>query len=177
MPEPRHLVVARILRPHGIRGEVRAEIITSYPELLASHDSFFLSSPRHPEAGSEYEVERVRLHSGLALIKFQGCEDRNAAEGLRGMLVHVATEKAVPLDEGEYYLHQIIGLRVETRGGTQLGRVSEVLETGADDVYVVRGTWGEILLPATSDVVRVIDVEAGRMEVEVPPGLLQEDVQ
>jgi 16S rRNA processing protein RimM len=81
------------------------------------------------------------------------------------------------LGEGEFFHHQIVGLRVETTDGEQLGKVAEVLETGADDVYVVRGNLGEILLPAISDVVERIDLAEGRMTVRLLPGLLREDQQ
>lgn len=177
MPEPRYLVVARILRPHGVHGEVRAQVVTSYPELLGSHRVFFLASPRTPEVGREYRVEQVRVHAAVALLKLEGYDDRNAAEALRGMLVQIPLEHAVPLDDDEYYHHQIIGLKVETVDGTLLGHVVEVLETGADDVYIVRGTLGEILLPAVSEVVQRIDLLGGRMIIKVLPGLLPEDVR
>jgi 16S rRNA processing protein RimM len=177
MPEPHYLVVARILRPHGVRGEVRAQIVTSHPELLVTHRSFYLSSPKSPEVGRECPVEQVRLHAGAALLKLVGCDDRDAAEARRGMLVQIPMEHAVPLEDDEYYLHQIIGLKVETADGLQLGKVVEVLETGADDVYIVRGTRGEVLLPAVSEVVRRIDLAEGKMTVELLPGLLPENMQ
>ena len=81
LPEPRHLVVGRVTRPHGVRGELRAEIMTGYPELLSQHRFFFLSAPNSPDVGRQYPVERVRLHAGMALLKLGGCDDRNAAEG------------------------------------------------------------------------------------------------
>jgi len=177
MPEPRYLVVARILRPHGVRGEVRAQIVTSHPELLVRHRTFYLASPKSPEVGRECPAEQVRLHSGVALLKLAGCDDRNAAEALRGMLVQIPMEHAVPLEDDEYYHRQIIGLKVETAEGVQLGKVVEILQTGADDVYIVRGTRGEILLPAVSEVVRRIDLAEERMTVELLPGLLREDMR
>jgi len=109
------------------------------------------------------------------LLKLGGCDDRNAAEGLRGLLVQVPVDDAVPLEEGEYYHFQIVGLRVETDAGELLGRVVEVLETGANDVYVVRGPRGEVLLPAVESVVDVLDPAAGRMVVHLLPGMLEED--
>jgi 16S rRNA processing protein RimM len=151
--------------------------VTGYPELLGRHRTFTLASPRAPEAGREYRVERIRLHSNVALIKLAGCDDRNTAETLRDMLVSIPVENAVPLDDGEFYHHQIVGLRVETIEGEGLGKVAEVLETGADDVYVVKGPLGEILLPAISEVVRDIDLDEGKMSVRLLPGLLREDQQ
>lgn len=177
LPEPRHLVVGRVLRPHGVRGELRVAIVSSFPDLLERHRSFFLSSPRSPERGVEFPVEKVRLHTGIMLLKLRGCEDRNAAEELRGMLVQIPIEDAAPLEGGEYYEFQIIGIDVETDDGEPLGKVVQVLETGANDVYVVRGPCGEVLLPAVDNVVREVDTAAGRMIVHMLPGLLGEGQQ
>ena len=90
------------------------------------------------------------------------------------MLVQISIEDAAPLEEGEYYHFQVIGVEVEMESGERLGRVTEVLETGANDVYVVRGPRGEVLIPAIESVVRVLDLEAGRMVVSPLPGMLDE---
>jgi 16S rRNA processing protein RimM len=169
------MTVARIARPHGVRGEVRAEIVTSHPDRLRIHPKLYLASPRTPEICREVTVERVRLHGDAALLKIDGCDDRNAAETMRGLLVQIPVEDAVPLEDDEFYDHQIVGLQVETEDGERLGTVAEVLATGADDVYVVRGIRGEILLPAVSDVVQVVDLERGLMVIRVLPGLLGQD--
>ena len=172
-PEPRYLVVGRILRPHGVRGELRVALITSYPEWLQQHRFFYLASSNSPEVVRCFPVERLRLRGEAILLKLGGCDDRNTADGLRGMLVQIPTQEAVPLEEGEYYDYQIIGLRVETDTGESLGRVVEVLETGANDVYIVRGPLGEVLLPAVDDVVLDLDPRAGRIVVHLLPGLLE----
>lgn len=103
------------------------------------------------------------------LITLDGYEDRDKAEALRGELVLVRLEDAVPLRHGEYYHHQIIGLSVVTDEGEELGSVAEIIKTGANDVYVVRGQGGEVLLPAIQSVIRKI--EPSRMIVHLLPGL------
>jgi len=174
-PEPRYLAVGRVLRPHGLRGELRVEIITDYPERLRQHVFFYLASPDSPEVVRRYPVEGVRQHKGVLLLKLGGCDDRDAAEGLRGMLVQVPLEDAVPLEEGEYYHFQLMGLRVETEDGQWLGQLVEVLSTGANDVYIVRGPRGELLLPAVDDVVRELDLASKRMVVRLMRGMLAGD--
>lgn len=174
-PEPRYLAVGRVQRPHGVRGEVRVEILTGYPERLGRHAAFYLAHPHSPEAVRRYHVEQLRLHRNVLLLKLGGCDDRNAAESLRGMLVQIPIEDAVPLEEGEYYLYQVIGVQVETEDGEPLGRVIEVLDTGANDVYVVWGPRGEVLLPAIKDVVLELDLDARRLVVRLMPGLLGND--
>ena len=150
-------MVGRVSRPHGVRGEVRVEIVTGYPERLAQHAHFYLAYPDSPATVQRHPVEGLRFHREALLLKLGGCDDRNGAEELRGMLVQVPTEEAVPLEEGEYYHFQIIGAAVETESGETLGRVVEVLETGANDVYVVRGPRGEVLVPAIESVVRELE--------------------
>jgi 16S rRNA processing protein RimM len=157
-----------------VRGELRVEIITGFPERLGQHDHFYLAHPDSPEEVQRYPAEEMHLHKDSLLLKLAGCDDRDAAELLRDMLVQVPLDEAVPLDEGEYYHFQIVGVQVETESGEQLGQVVEVLETGANDVYLVRGPRGEVLLPAIEDVVRELDLEAKRMVVHLLPGMLEE---
>ncbi|MCS7179492.1 MAG: ribosome maturation factor RimM [Anaerolineae bacterium] len=164
------MTVGRILRPHGVRGEVRMEILTGYPERLSLHRVFYLGPQAQP-----YPVESIRFHQGAALIKLAGCDNRNAAETLRGLLVQIPLEDAVPLEEGEYYYFQVVGLEVFTEAGECLGRVMEVIETGANDVYVVQGPRGEVLIPAVEDVVRELDLTARRMVIFPMPGLLEDE--
>ncbi len=168
-------MVGQVRRPHGLRGELRVEIVTDYPERLEQHTCFYLASPDTPEAVQRYPVKGLRLHKNTMLLKLGGCDDRNTAEELRGMIVQIPIEDAVPLNEGEYYHFQLIGVQVETETGEGLGRVAEVLDTGAHDVYVVRGPRGEVLLPAVEDVVLELDMEAREMVVHLLPGMLGED--
>ncbi len=163
------MTVGRILRPHGIRGEMRMEILTGYPERLPIHRVLYLGSQAIP-----YPLESVRFHQGVAIIKLAGCDDRNAAEALRGLLVQIPLENAVPLEEGEYYYFQMVGVEVFTDQGESLGHVVEVMETGANDVYVVQGPRGEVLIPAVEDVVRQLDLTARRMVIVPLPGLLED---
>lgn len=161
------MIVGRILRPHGIRGEMRMEILTGYPERLPGHRVFYLGPQAKP-----YPVESVRFHQGAAIIKLTGCDDRNAAEALCGLMVHIPLQKAVPLEEGEYYYFQVVGVEVYTDQGEHLGRVVDILETRANNVYVVRGPRGEILIPAVEEIVRELDLTARRMVILPLPGLL-----
>lgn len=123
-----------------------------------------------------YGLESYRLHQRRILLKLTGVDDRTQAEELRGQLVQVPIEEALPLEEGEYYEHQIIGLEVWTAGGECLGAVTEILYSAANDVYVVQAAGAshgrEILVPAIASVVQQIDLQAGRIVVELPAGLV-----
>lgn len=168
-PEPpRYLAIGRVQRPHGIRGELRVEILTDYPERVAAMDHLYLG-PDH----QRYSVKGVRLHKNVLLLTLEGCADRDAAEALRGLLVEIAYEDAVPLEEGEYYHFQLPGIRVETEAGEFLGEIAEVFTVpGGNDVYVVHGPRGELLIPAIHDVVVDLDLPNQRLVIRPLPGLL-----
>jgi len=170
-PEPRYLAIARVLRPWGVRGELKLEVLTGFPDQLGRLKRVYVGAEASP-----HEVVRFRWHRGNLLLQLADVRDRTAAEELRDQLVQIARSDAVPLGPGEYYEHQIIGLSVVTTEGERLGQVVEVITTGANDVYVVQGPRGEVLLPARIEVVRQIDLEAGMMTVHLLPGLLPDEV-
>lgn len=104
----------------------------------------------------------------MAILKFHGIDDRNAAEGLRGELLTVRIDEVAPLEEGQYWEHEILGLSVVTSRGRRVGRVVEILRTGANDVYRVAGEDQEILIPAIRSVVLEVDTDRGRLVVSLP---------
>jgi len=165
--EPRYLVIGRVIRPWGVRGEVKVEIITDFPERFALLRRVYLG----PEAVPVI-VEGFRLHQAAAILKLRGYHDRAAAEELRGQLVQIPIEEAMPLAEDEYYEHQLVGLAVWTARGEFLGTVEEIIFTGSNDVYVVRSQGKELLIPAIEDVVLEINLARGRMVVELMEGLI-----
>jgi 16S rRNA processing protein RimM len=167
-PEPRYLSIARIVRPWGVRGEMKLEVLTSFPNKLERLTRVYVGPDATP-----HEVARFRWHSGQLHLRLSDVRDANAAEALRDQLVQIPAEEAVPLGPGEYYEHQLIGLNVVTTDSEPLGQVVEVMATGANDVYVLQGPRGEILLPARVEVVRQIDLKAGTMTVSLLPGLLE----
>ena len=170
VPEPRFLAIARVVKPWGVRGEMKLEVLTSFPDQLNRLKRVYLG----PEA-VPYTVARFRWHSGELLLQLADVCDRNAADLLRNQLVQIAREDAVELSPGQFYEHQIIGLKVVTEDGEVLGQVVEVLATGANDVYVVQGPRGEVLLPARIEVVRTIDLDTGAMTVTLLPGLVEDE--
>jgi 16S rRNA processing protein RimM len=166
--EPEFLIVGQVIRPHGIRGEVGMKTLTAYPERLLHVETLYIGPGCEP-----IHVGRIRPHSEGMIIHFDGVDDRDAAEDLRGLLVHVHIDDAVPLAEGEVYLWQIEGIRVVTDAGQELGRVTGLFETGANDVYVVTTPeGGEVLLPAIPEVILKVNVEAQVMTVHLMNGLL-----
>ncbi len=164
--ETEFLAVGRVLRPHGVRGELLLDVLTDFPERLKEVETVYLGDDAEPHV-----LEKVRFHRGQLLIRLADCADRNAAEAFRGQLVQIRIEPAAPPPPGSYYHHQIIGLQAVTDAGERLGEIAEILETGANDVYVVRGEHGELLLPAIKSVILAIDLDAGCMTVHLLEGL------
>lgn len=117
------------------------------------------------------EVEGVRRQGAVMLLKLAGTDTVEAARSLAGAAVAVPWAERVPLQPGAFYVSEIVGLRVRTEEGETLGRVAEVIRTAAHDLYRVEGPGGEILLPATQQVVRAVDLEGGEMVVALPAGL------
>ncbi|GAB4429200.1 MAG: ribosome maturation factor RimM [Anaerolineae bacterium] len=174
-PAPPFLLLGRVLRPHGVRGEVRIEILTAYPERIVPDQRVYLGpDPSDVSTAVPHTVSRARKHQHYLILQFEEIPDRNAAELLREQYVMVALEDAVPLEEGEYYLFQVIGLRAISTEGEDLGQVVDVIETGANDVFVVHGPRGEILLPDIDECVRDIDFDAGTLTVHLLDGLVDE---
>lgn len=166
--EPEYLIVGQIIRPHGVRGELAMKLITDYPDNLKVGKRIFLGPELQPQ-----RLKAIRPHREGALIRIEGVEDRDAADLLRGQMVQVHLTDAIPLAEGEYYMFQLQGIQVVTEAGEELGRFDGYLETGANDVYIIRSPrYGEILLPAIPDVIRKVDIAAGQMTVHLIDGLL-----
>jgi 16S rRNA processing protein RimM len=164
--QPTHLVIGRIVAPHGLKGEVQAEVLTDFPDRFSGLKTVYLGEELQPTI-----LESQRLHGRRILLKFAQYDDRDQADRLRGKLIYVPIEEAVPLGDDEYYLYEIVGLKVWTTEGEYLGRVEEVLHTGSNDVYVVRGAREETLIPAISSVVLKVDVGKGRIDVRLAEGL------
>ncbi|MDQ7850295.1 MAG: ribosome maturation factor RimM [Armatimonadota bacterium] len=168
---PTRLIIGRITRPHGVRGEVKVRPETDFPQRFARLRRVLLLDQREATA-REAAVEAVRHQGEVVLLKLAGVDDLEAARALQGWAVAVPWEERVPLPQDSYYLVEVLGLRVRTPSGEVLGTVTEVLRTAAHDVYRVAGEAGEVFVPATREVVRAVDLERGEMVVVLPEGLL-----
>ena len=167
------VVVGRIGRPHGIRGEVTVEVRTDEPdERFAPGAVLQVDAPVR-----ELVVERTHWHSGRLLVSFRGIEDRNAAESVRGLLVHVDREDdATPDDPDEFYDSTLTGCAVTLLDGTRVGDVVEVLHLPSQDMLVVRGDdEREVLVPFVGAFVPTVDIAARRIVIDPPDGLLDAD--
>jgi 16S rRNA processing protein RimM len=165
--EPREgfTAVGRVLRPHGLRGEVRVEAFSPSARNIQRGRPVYISGVRRV-------VQEARNDRGAWILKLGGLTDRNAVEGLRGKLLETPDTEVMRDDDESYFVHELLGLRVVTTTGEELGTIAEVISTGANDVWAVRGERGEVLVPAIGDVVVSIDLSEGEAIITPLMGML-----
>jgi 16S rRNA processing protein RimM len=165
------LVVGRVGRPHGIRGELTVQVHTDDPDVRFACGAVLATEPA--ERGP-LTVSSSRWHSGRLLIRFAGCANRTSAEDLRGtLLVMDSADVGPPADPDEFNDHELIGLGVATVEGKPVGVVTDVLHQGQDLLVVTPAPDGdEILVPFVAAIVPEVDVRGGRLVIDPPPGLL-----
>ncbi|KOT44978.1 16S rRNA processing protein RimM [Streptomyces rimosus subsp. rimosus] len=167
------MVVARIGRAHGIKGEVTVEVRTDEPELRLAPGAVLATDP--PTTGP-LTIETGRVHSGRLLLRFEGVHDRTGAEALRNtLLIAEVDPEEVPEDPEEFYDHQLIDLDVVTTDGTPVGRIAEISHLPYQDLLIVRRPdGGEIMIPFVSEIVPEIDLAEQKAVVDPPVGLLDD---
>ena len=157
-----------MVKPHGLGGEVWVDLNTDFPERLPYWPALEIVGQGGP---SRARVEYVKgIVGGRCIVKLEGVEDRDQAEAIRDQILRIRRREIPPPPEGAFYDFQIIGLRVVTTDGRDVGRITEILRTGANDVYQ---TDTEALIPAVDSVIREIDLDAERMVIEPMEGLLE----
>jgi 16S rRNA processing protein RimM len=162
---PGRVAVGRVATAWGPRGVLKVIPLVDSRERLAPGRTVAIGDAAHT-------IQTARWQKGLTYLKLSGVDGRDAALALRDRFLTVPESDLDPLPEGQYYRFQLLGLAVTTTDGRPLGAIEDVITTGANDVYVVRGDAGEVLVPATAEVVREVDLEAKRMLIEPLPGLI-----
>ena len=162
---PEYIVIGRILAPWGIKGKLKVEVATDFPQRFVPTSTVYI----------DYQpviIESTEWHKGKAIVKLNTVNDIDDAQKLRGKSIEIHHSQVSPLPDGQYYHFQLIGLEVWTTQGELLGNVTEILTAESNDNYVVSGARGEVLIPAIDDVVKSIDLDKGRVTIEVIDGLL-----
>ncbi len=167
------LVVARIGRAHGIKGEVTVEVRTDEPELRLGPGAVLSTDPA---SAGPLTIATGRVHSGRLLLRFEGVHDRNGAEALRNtLLIADVDPDERPEGEDEYYDHQLIDLDVVTVDGTVVGRITEISHLPTQDLFVVERPDGtEVYVPFVQEIVTEIDLGEQRAVIDPPPGLIDD---
>jgi 16S rRNA processing protein RimM len=167
---PEYLAVGYLRRPHGVHGEMVMDVYTDFPERLKPDTEVYIG-----DVHKRMWISGTRFHNEGLLIKFQDLETPEEAGRYRNQTVYVTAADRPLLPEGQYYHHELIGFAVVDEGGGPLGTLTEIMQTGANDVYVVRRTDGsELLLPVISSVILAVEADVGQIRVRLIPGLLDE---
>lgn len=166
------LTVGKIVNTHGLKGELKIISTSDFTDERFSSGSQLLIT-RGNQVMKEVEVEFCREHKGAYLLKFVGIDSIDEAEKYKNLQLKVDEQYLSDLEEGEYYFYEIIGCKVFDEHNTEIGEVTEILQTGANDVWVVKSSNGrEHLIPYIDDVVKTIDIENKTINIEVMEGLL-----
>ncbi|MEK6768591.1 MAG: ribosome maturation factor RimM [Gemmatimonadota bacterium] len=174
MNGPTHLAVGLLKKPHGVKGDALVYPLTDEPEtvLRVGRILAVLDRAGRP-TGAEVVVTKSRWYHRAWLVHFEGMEDRNALDALRERYLGLAVGEARPLEPGEFYLHELVGLRVETKEGEAVGDVTAVVEAPQGWLLNVKGSAREHLIPFTAGVVRRVDRAKKLVVVTPPAGLLE----
>lgn len=164
------VLIGEILRPHGVHGQVKVYPITRDPRRYKKLKDVTLVNE---DKNRLVHIVEARVQADNVYLSFEGIETVEDAEKLRGWKVYIDRTDVPPLAEGWYYF-ELEGMQV-FEGDLLLGTLEKIVETGSNDVYVVRGEKGEICIPALKSVVKKVDVPARRMDVQLPPGLLEDE--
>ena len=174
--QPTHLVVGHVGRAHGTRGEVYVQPLTDHPESVYAPGVVLRAAAdegESPDADAALlRIDGVRPFRAGYLVTFGGVDTRNDAELLRGRYVVMPIDELPELEEGELFLHQLIGMRVRTVDGRDVGEVQEVYELVPAQMLEVRGPGGTVLIPLTEEIVREVNATEGWILIDPPEGLL-----
>jgi 16S rRNA processing protein RimM len=163
------IIVATVLRPHGRHGEVRLQLETDYPDTLLNSARIYVGI----EPGEPAAVEGLRMHKETPLLKLAGIDTIDAAKALRGKAICLPKDELAPLESGEFFLHDLVGLDVIDHNGDEIGNAEWILETGGTPILVVTAPDGEeFMIPFSPDAVGDVSLEENRITLNDLPGLL-----
>ena len=176
-----HVVVGKVVKAHGIKGEIKVFAYSGHPDDFKSYEEILLCSASEkgkalqddPAAGQAHRISQSRSQEKVVIVKLDGVSTRTEAEALRGFEVLISKSELPALDPDQYYWHDIKGLAVATDNGQEIGHVTALMATAAHDILIVTGRGREYLIPATTEFVADINQEAGVMKIIPPPGLLE----
>ena len=165
----KYLEIGQIVNTFGIKGMVKVKPFT---DDINRFDRLEIIYIKNKKGKKEYKIQEVKYHKQMVMLKLEGIENPEEAETLRGSYLLIDRDKEEPLEEGTYYIVDLLGLEVFSDEGELLGKVDDIFNTGSNDIYVVKDELGkQILLPGTSEVIKDVDLEQGKITVHLIPGL------
>ena len=168
------LIVARVRRPHGVRGEVLVSVDTDRPaQVFTRGRTFQLGNANGDPIGKQVVLRRMRPTTGAAILQFEGVTDRNGVDDLRGHTILIDRAEAAPAGDDEVHYRDLLGLRA-VAGERELGKVADLLELPTGQLLVIRPTVGkEVLVPMVGPMIEAVDLEAGVIRLKLPDGFLE----
>ena len=167
-----HTQIAFVSGVHGVHGSLKLTPMTDFPEYYLECQSFAIECDHELK---DFQIESIRWHQSKWLTKFAEIESRNHAEEFKGSRIFLDDSELKPLEENEIFYHQLIGCEVITLEGQCIGQIDGIIETGANDVYIVKKDEKELLIPATQEVVRSKNIEERKIHIQPLPGLLEDN--
>lgn len=165
----KYLEIGQIVNTFGIKGMVKVKPFT---DDINRFDRLEIIYIKNKKGKKEYKIQEVKYHKQMVMLKLEGIENPEEAETLRGSYLLIDRDKEEPLEEGTYYIVDLLGLEVFSDEGELLGKVDDIFNTGSNDIYVVKDELGkQILLPGISEVIKDVDLEQGKITVHLIPGL------
>jgi 16S rRNA processing protein RimM len=164
------IAIAQVATSHGLRGELRLNTLTDSRERFSNLERVWLG--RNPSTTEAFHVEQTRVDGTQVVMKLRGIDDRTAASELREQYVFIQDHEVVRPADGSYFIHEVLGMEVSTEQGVAVGTVADVWVTPANDVWVVRGENREVLIPATKEIIKMVDVERRTVVIHAMEGLL-----
>ncbi|GKX31721.1 ribosome maturation factor RimM [Vallitalea longa] len=162
--------IGKIINTHGIKGAVKIIPLTDEPKRFELLEYVYIDSKKKLQ---KYTIEDIRYFKNLVIIKFKELEDMTSAEALKESIIKIPRELALPLEDDEYYISDLIGIEVSTDDGEDLGNIKDVIRTGSNDVYVIEADdKKEILIPALKQCIKEVDMENKTMVVSLLEGLI-----
>lgn len=165
------ITIGKALKPWGLKGEVKVQPLTDFPERFSQIGRVYLVSPQGREISCT--VRSVRYQGGVPVLLLEGYDAPEHAKAIVNWLIKVPEEEAVPLQEGQYYWFELIGMVVLSEAGEKLGEITDIFRTGSNDVYVMTRGSKDVYLPATKEIIRHVDRAARTMVIHVMDGLLE----
>lgn len=163
--DPEYITVGLIVSPRGLQGHIKVNVETDFPERFSGSSQVYINR-------QATVIEEVSWHKGQAIIKLQGVDNEEEADTLVGCVIEIHRSQLFSLEEDVYFHFQLVGLNVITTGGDTIGTIAEIMSMASADIYVIKGKNGEILVPATEEIIKSIDLEKGIMVIEPMDGLL-----
>ncbi|UCD09285.1 MAG: 16S rRNA processing protein RimM [Dehalococcoidales bacterium] len=163
--EPEYITIGMIVSPWGLQGHIKVTVETDFPQRFNDSSQVYIDN-------RPIVIEDATWHKGQVILKLHGVDTEDEANELIGHVIEIHHSQLHNLEDGEYFHFQLIDLEVVTGDGDVVGKISEILSIASADVYVIRGESGEIMIPATDEVIKSIDLEKGIMVIEPMSGLL-----